>query len=207
MAPARPSSNRSATAEKTWQPMARAPESLRSRSLHRLHLVPYWSGAVDAAVNYSLTALKRLPTDFSTKPIVCRNSSGPNPRRPSSRRSPRMPTMPLFPAPFLLPRDGRQLIYYVMEAFDLPGRPTWRARSVPYWGRVHGEPATPTLISPSPRRSCAGPEWHLLAAVSGPRWRCWCSECCNLNSDRCATCAAVPRGACVTARLHHRGGW
>src|SRR5467141_3863843 len=147
-----------------WHVWLAHPELAQHVDFIGVHLLPYWEGvAVDAAVNYSLTQLKRLQQMFPHKPIVVAEIGWPSRGRTRESAVASDANEALFLRRFLRRAEQEQLIYYVMEAFDQPWKAYLEGAVGSYWGvyDVNRHPKF-AFIAPIVRV----PEWHILAAVS-----------------------------------------
>src|SRR6267154_950073 len=151
------------TAE-TWHTWLEHPELAQHVDFIGVHLLPYWEGvAVDAAVGYSLTQLKRLQQMFPHKPIVVAEIGWPSRGRTRESAVASDANEALFLRRFLHRAEQEQLIYYVMEAFDQPWKAYMEGAVGSYWG-VYDVNRHPKFAFTAP--IVRVPEWHILAAVS-----------------------------------------
>jgi exo-beta-1,3-glucanase (GH17 family)/cellulose synthase/poly-beta-1,6-N-acetylglucosamine synthase-like glycosyltransferase len=151
------------TAE-TWSVWFSHPELAQHVDFIGVHLLPYWEGvAVDKAVDYSLTQLKRLQQTFPHKPIVVAEIGWPSRGRTRESAVASDSNEALFLRRFLHRAEQEQIVYYVMEAFDQPWKAYLEGAVGSYWG-VYDVNRQPKFAFSAP--IVRVPEWHVLAAVS-----------------------------------------
>src|SRR6266446_5013784 len=146
-----------------WHVWLAHPELAQHVDFIGVHLLPYWEGvAVDAAVGYSLTQLKRLQQMFPHKPIVIAEIGWPSRGRTRESAVASDANEALFLRRFLHRAEQEQIVYYVMEAFDQPWKAYLEGAVGSYWG-VYDVNRHPKFAFTAP--IVRVPEWHILAVV------------------------------------------
>ncbi|TLZ61915.1 MAG: glycosyltransferase [Gammaproteobacteria bacterium] len=151
------------TAE-TWHTWLAYPELAQHVDFIGVHLLPYWEGvAVDRAVDYSFSQLRRLQKAFPHKPIVIAEIGWPSRGRTRESAVASDANEALFLRRFLQRAEQEQIVYYVMEAFDQPWKAYLEGAVGSYWG-VYDVNRHPKFAFTAP--IVRVPEWHILAAAS-----------------------------------------
>ncbi len=151
------------TAE-TWHTWLAYPELAQHVDFIGVHLLPYWEGvAVDRAVDYSFSQLRRLQKAFPHKPIVIAEIGWPSRGRTRESAVASDANEALFLRRFLHRAEQEQIVYYVMEAFDQPWKAYLEGAVGSYWG-VYDVNRHPKFAFTAP--IVRVPEWHILAAAS-----------------------------------------
>jgi len=151
------------TAE-TWHTWLAYPELAQHVDFIGVHLLPYWEGvAVDRAVDYSFSQLRRLQKTFPHKPIVIAEIGWPSRGRTRESAVASDANEALFLRRFLQRAEQEQIVYYVMEAFDQPWKAYLEGAVGSYWG-VYDVNRHPKFAFTAP--IVRVPEWHILAAAS-----------------------------------------
>ena len=151
------------TAE-TWHTWFAYPELAQHVDFIGVHLLPYWEGvAVDRAVDYSFSQLRRLQKAFPHKPIVIAEIGWPSRGRTRESAVASDANEALFLRRFLQRAEQEQIVYYVMEAFDQPWKAYLEGAVGSYWG-VYDVNRHPKFAFTAP--IVRVPEWHILAAAS-----------------------------------------
>jgi exo-beta-1,3-glucanase (GH17 family)/cellulose synthase/poly-beta-1,6-N-acetylglucosamine synthase-like glycosyltransferase len=151
------------TAE-TWHTWLAYPELAQHVDFIGVHLLPYWEGvAVDRAVDYSFSQLRRLQQAFPHKPIVVAEIGWPSRGRTRESAVASDANEALFLRRFLHRAAQEQIVYYVMEAFDQPWKAYLEGAVGSYWG-VYDVNRHPKFAFTAP--IVRVPEWHILAAAS-----------------------------------------
>ena len=151
------------TAE-TWHTWLAYPELAQHVDYIGVHLLPYWEGvAVDRAVDYSFSQLRRLQKAFPHKPIVIAEIGWPSRGRTRESAVASDANEALFLRRFLQRAEQEQIVYYVMEAFDQPWKAYLEGAVGSYWG-VYDVNRHPKFAFTAP--IVRVPEWHILAAAS-----------------------------------------
>ena len=151
------------TAE-TWHTWLAYPELAQHVDFIGVHLLPYWEGvAVDRAVDYSFSQLRRLQKASPHKPIVIAEIGWPSRGRTRESAVASDANEALFLRRFLQRAEQEQIVYYVMEAFDQPWKAYLEGAVGSYWG-VYDVNRHPKFAFTAP--IVRVPEWHILAAAS-----------------------------------------
>ena len=151
------------TAE-TWHTWFAYPELAQHVDFIGVHLLPYWEGvAVDRAVDYSFSQLRRLQKASPHKPIVIAEIGWPSRGRTRESAVASDANEALFLRRFLHRAEQEQIVYYVMEAFDQPWKAYLEGAVGSYWG-VYDVNRHPKFAFTAP--IVRVPEWHILAAAS-----------------------------------------
>ncbi|TLY72647.1 MAG: glycosyltransferase [Gammaproteobacteria bacterium] len=151
------------TAE-TWHTWLAYPELAQHVDFIGVHLLPYWEGvAVDRAVDYSFSQLRRLQKASPHKPIVIAEIGWPSRGRTRESAVASDANEALFLRRFLHRAEQEQIVYYVMEAFDQPWKAYLEGAVGSYWG-VYDVNRHPKFAFTAP--IVRVPEWHILAAAS-----------------------------------------
>ena len=151
------------TAE-TWHTWLAYPELAQHVDFIGVHLLPYWEGvAVDRAVDYSFSQLRRLQKASPHKPIVIAEIGWPSRGRTRESAVASDANEALFLRCFLHRAEQEQIVYYVMEAFDQPWKAYLEGAVGSYWG-VYDVNRHPKFAFTAP--IVRVPEWHILAAAS-----------------------------------------
>ena len=151
------------TAE-TWHTWLAYPELAQHVDFIGVHLLPYWEGvAVDRAVDYSFSQLRRLQQTFPHKSIVIAEIGWPSRGRTRESAVASDANEALFLRRFLHRAAQEKILYYVMEAFDQPWKAYLEGAVGSYWG-VYDVNRHPKFAFTAP--IVRVPEWHILAAAS-----------------------------------------
>lgn len=134
---------------KSWRPVSTSepwhvwidnPELVDEVDFIAVHILPYWEGiSVKEAVAYVFERYDQLKQMYPDKPIVITEVGWPSNGKPIRQASASLVNQAAFLREFLNAAYERDVIYYVIEAFDQPWKMALEGTTGGYWGLFDAE--------------------------------------------------------------------
>ncbi len=155
--------NRVSTAE-PWRVWLKYPELVKEVDFISIHALPYWEGVhIDQAVDHVFMMYDELRKAYPDKPIIFSEVGWPSSGPAIGAAVPSLVNQARFLRTFLNEVKKREIVYYIVEAFDQPWKVEIEGPVGPYWGiyNVDREPKFPMIGAVTPR-----PTWKHWAGIA-----------------------------------------
>ncbi len=147
-----------------WHIWLKYPELTKAVDFIGIHALPYWEGIpVDQAVDHVFKTYDELRRAYPDKPIIFTEVGWPSAGPAIGRAIPSLVNQAKFLRTFLNEVELRDIVYYIMEAFDQPWKTNIEGPAGPYWGiyNVNREPKFPMIGAVQQR-----PAWKQWAGIA-----------------------------------------
>ncbi|MEN8261074.1 MAG: glycosyltransferase, partial [Pseudomonadota bacterium] len=137
---ARGKTGRPVSTSEPWHVWIDKPELVKEVDFIGVHILPYWEGIpAKKAVEYTFKRYEQLKTTFPGKPIVLTEVGWPSNGKPIRGAVASRVNQAMVLREFLNEAHERDLIYYVVEAFDQPWKMALEGSAGGYWGLFDAE--------------------------------------------------------------------